>query len=68
MIAFISRCHCILLCILYMYKFIKMQKYICVAVTQLGEAIVEPDELKSLCLETMWTCSNLSDREVRTFI
>ena len=35
----------------------------CASITQLGEAVItELDELMSIRLKTMWTCSNLPER------
>ena len=39
---------------------------VCMAALQLGKA-VELDMLKPICLETMWTCSNLTERPCRAF-
>ena len=50
---------------------VRKKKYaqfpVCLAAMERGRTI-ELDMLKPICLETMWTCSNLTERPCRAFI
>ena len=50
---------------------VRKKKYaqfpVCLAAMQLGRA-VKLDMFKPICLETMWTCSNLTERPFGAFI